>query len=341
MWYSVINLIMYPPIETSDRKSSLLMLTDHCLINVFELLELVDFINLAKTSTRMQKIAYNYSIPNSLRNKPIVVTLMRDRYGHGCCNISKNELTGIFSIIGRHVSSIKVNDGDTHILETIRDTCYNLSSIELYDCEDPLQLDLQNLKELKLRGIMGLSAEDFRNCFTNNPGIESLEYDSIFSNDLIELLHMLPRLYSLRLGDVTVSLSLITNLCQLDGITKFSFRSSSNCNSVNILLEELARKWDLLELEFNTEGNARTFDIINKFQNLEVLSVGLINRRFPRVDVYPSNLKCFECDGIRISCNGFLAIVKQLQFLEEFDVGRGCIFSNLNKCKLIYQNDCC
>lgn len=265
------------------------------------------------------------------------MTLMR---GYGCYNIkSKEEFSNILSLIGgEHILSGHVISGNMFILETINDICKNMKSMELCRYMGLLRLqDFQNLKELKFDD----SIVDFKTCFEAKPGIESLEYNGIDEN-FMKSLESLPNLNSLRLTNQDLPYREIHHLFRIKGLTKLSFKTSFICNE---LLAELALKLNLLELDIELYTNTGTFDILTSFSNLEVLSMKPFYSKLSYdmwvqgwKDGYqnlPPNLRRIKLDGINIFCSSFLLIVKQLKFLEEFDVGDGRIVSDHDKCKLL------
>lgn len=320
--------------KTSTPGVSLLMLNDDCLIKIFEFLDLFDLTNLSKTCCRLREIA-NFIVPKNIN---LDVTLMRDRYGHGSCNPSMEQFASILSMISENVKSIKVHDGNLDILKIIRDNSKNLSSLELYDCDEPIQLSFHLLKELKLHGIMDImdwSANKFKKCFASNPNIEYLEYDSFCTENLTGVLNMLPKLHTLTLGQLPMSFQIRNHLLGLNGITKFSFRNRENCNR---LLLDLAHYWNLVELEIDIDLNAETFDVIKLFRNLKCLTVKVKNRWLPVVKAYPPGLRRLKLDGGKIVWKTLLSIVRQLKFLKEFDVGDGHILLHLNIGKLYHRH---
>lgn len=86
--------------------------------------------------------------------------------------------------------------------------------------------------------------------------------------------------------------------------------------------------------------NADSLGIIKSFHDLEVLSLDF-SLHFDEVwlsdaTVFPPGLKRIVGYDVKISCSNFMAIVKHLNFLEEFDLGIfGNIFLDLNECKLV------
>lgn len=200
--------------------------------------------------------------------------------------------------------------------------------------QDPLPF--RNLKELKNGRGVNLSPLDWRNCFADNPGIENLEYWDRGRNNCLPLLKMLPELKRLMISDLVLNPDEMNYLSSLTNVTKFSFSSKK---TYSLLLVELAEKLNLVDLEFSMPCNADTFAIIKSFLQLEYLSIrGGDVSVVPDNTIFPSMLKHITLDGFHISCSIFLSAVKQLEFLEEFDIGSGIIFWDNDRRKFFYQH---
>lgn len=103
------------------------------------------------------------------------------------------------------------------------------------------------------------------------------------------------------------------------------------------------KKLSLVELTLHMPYNGDTFEIIRLFPNLEMLSMDHWKGKetFPTsflIDL-PSKLKRIKLNGIKISYKTLLSLVQELKFLEEFDVGRGDIFWNLDECKFFLNKN--
>lgn len=364
--------------QTNLEKMSLLMVNDDCLMYIMQFLKLSDLVNLTKTCSRLRDVgasifARNYrEIYIQLEGTPIRKHRNRssrtyslredsddsddsdDSFGHyWSSDIMDNprserqsfkEFFSILSVIGEHVLKIKEHSGHHLILESIRDNCKNLKSIELRNCKGPLQLkNLRHLFELKLNGCT-LDSEEFKNCLPNYPSLETLEYESMHQEnftDFMALSKILPKLKNLHLGYLSSSFHQIPQLHDLiclERLTTFSFRSFENCDE---LLTKLAKMLNLTELRVVMRIATDTFSIINSFTNLEVLYMkpyGNWNESLvPETLIFPKRLRHINFPGIEISCNTFLSIVKQLKFLKEFDFGEGLIFWDVDECKRFYQ----
>lgn len=191
-------------------------------------------------------------------------------------------------MIGKYVLSVKVCGGSQFIIQTLKDNCPNLKSIELRQCSKPVQFPkFPNLKELKV-STLRMNIDELRSYFASNPDIESLEYNGLRTDYLSELVN-LPKLKSLRFTCNHFNPNQLFPL--LNGLTKLSIESSKNCNH---LLIELVTKLNLVELELKMEVNAATFQIINSFRNLEVLSItsAWTMAEFLHPNTFPLNLRC-------------------------------------------------
>lgn len=330
--------------EPLTEKPTLLILNDHCLLKVFQFLQLNDFVNLHNTCHRLRDICTSVC---ALKYKKIVVDT--GVYGNNSRNkISKECFSKVLSVIGQHVLSVEIYYANPFILETIRDKCNNLNSLQLRMCEESLELQhFRNLKELIMStgsNRVRMSINELKNFVANNPDLESLKCSKCYQMDFMELTKMLPKLKSLRLPFMVSGTfhrhREFQHLLHLDGLTKLSFESAKNCNQ---LLLVLAKRLNLVELELTMDFDADSFGIIKMFRNLEVLLmrhwyVNFEEAWFSDATVFPPNLKRIKAKSIDISCGVFISIVKQLKFLDSFDLGFGEIYWDHDKCKIVYQN---
>lgn len=304
----------------SSETSPLFLLNDYCFIKIFKLLDFNDYVNLANTCYRLRDIANSFG-----RFKNICVRIQSKRYvySEALSNLrSYVEITNILSVIGEQILSIKIVNGNEMILKAVRDNCQNLNSIHLEHSLKPLLLQgFQKLKELKVVDI-NMGTSEYEKCFATSPNIEILECN-VPDEGFMKLLKMLPKLKSIRLGHMPYAVNpneQFHRLLHLDGLTRFSFLSSRNCDN---LLNELANNYNLVELDIAV-ADGGTFNIIKLFQNLEVLCMqGVPFPRsiwFPEATVFPPKLKRIKFERITISCRGFLSMVKQLNYLEVFDL---------------------
>lgn len=323
--------------EISTEKPSLLLLNDNCLLKVIELLKLYDCVNLSNTCYRLGVLCDVFCAKKYKKTK-VQSRLPRESKRFESCSKYK-KFASAFTMIGEHIISCDVINGNDCILEIVKDKCKNLNSLKLARCNAPKKFGFRNLTELKLQGVE-MSLNEWKNCFELNPNMESIEYDGKYDKGFfIALLEMLPNLRSLQLK-IQGSFDLNQHfqyLLLLDALTKFSFRRIQSCNQ---LLIGLAKKQNLVELSFDSDLNADTFNIINSFQNLEVLSVvGACWKKVQLLEtsVFPFSLKRMKLNNFKISCTTFLTIVRRLKFLQEFDLSSyGCIFWDHNECMLTH-----
>lgn len=350
--------------QISMNNISLLTLNDDCLMAIYQFLNLRDLSNIAHICSRLQSIS---AYVCARKFKEIYLNVKRVPYDdiypneifceydndnedcddYGSFNmIAEREFFNIWSLIGEHILKVSVNRGHLSVLESVRENCKNLKSLELCGYKGKLELqDFRHLNELKVVGSTKLTIRQLKKCFSRNPNIEGLEYDN-WSNinllDFIELLNKLPKLKVLRLGFLPGTINLnqeFRNLLHLHGLIKFSFLTSGNCNQ---LLIKLAEKLNLVELKFQADFDAHTFESIKLFQNLAALSMKSYydweEIWVSKTIIFPSKLKSIKLDAIKIACSNFCSIAQQCRLLEEFDVGYGCIYSDLDKCKFLYEN---
>lgn len=318
--------------KISTFEISLLILNDDCLRKIFEFLSLLDFVHLAKTCDRLRNVADSV---HKFKKIEVLNVIGNNSIDNALC--SHEKFADILSVCGRHILSVSIWDGNDFILDTIRDNCEKLNSMELTYFSGPLALqDFKNLKELKVSCIRVQKCTDtalideLLRYFESNPNIESFEDHTGYKSDgdVMKLLQMLPKLKSLHLSlHINQCLQSILNLNHL---TKLSFRSFHICNK---LLMELSTKTTLVELEISMVIDEDTFAIIQFFRNLEVLSIlTMMQLNWPHIPentVFPPKLKQIKLFKIFISYSTFVSTVKQLKFLEEFDLGDADIVQDL------------
>lgn len=317
------------------NKTSLLILNNNCLIKIFQFLPLDNLLNLHKTCHRLRDVVYSVC---ALKYKEIVIIVENNKK-------SNKLFLDILTVIGQHVSTMEIYDPNEFVLQTIREKCNNIKTVNLWCYNGRLQLpDPKNLKGLKVTGVWidtTMSFRELKNCFESIPDLESLEWDGLYEPSLIKLLKMLPKLQSLRFRNLPPFLHLnqeFQDLLSLNGLTKLSFRSDEKCD---LILLEVAKKLKLAELDISMPFDEDSVRILKSFQNLEYLSITqwrdeLMESWFSDATVFPSKLKRIKIANPKISSNTFLSIVDRLQFLKEFDVGFGDIFWDDDRCKSLF-----
>lgn len=308
--------------DDSNTEPSLLVLNNDCLIKIFENLDMLDYISLAKNCTRLQDVADSVPIPTFKGIEVEVNVDIEPSYSNEIVKKSKNDFVDKLTSIGVHFVSIKVLWGNEFVLETIKQNCMKLKSLEMRFSENVPKLQgLIDLKILKIEFCGQICINDFRECFANSPNIETLEYDHV-DEDFMKLLELLPKLKSLALRWTRNSIKPeeFHNLLLLNDLTKLSFRSDGYCNN---LLMELSTKLNLVELEVYADLTEDTFDIIKTFRNLEFLSLAHLGRHnieLQETIVLPPQLKYIRLVNISITLDATLAMAKHHTFLEEIDL---------------------
>lgn len=308
--------------QTMNESESLLILNDDCVMEIFERLALLDFVNLADTCSRLRNVACHFS---SRKYKKIEVNsyVAPDR------KVAMRKLSKILSKIGEHVLEVDVNVADLITLRLIKEKCKNLESIAMIEWRSRSVLQgFQNLKKFKLICHVDISLNEWKNFVTSNPELDVLEYFGRYRNGFIELLTHLPKLKTLMVPPISKSLHQrpdFQHLFQLTGLTKLSLCSMS-CNLNGILVDLAKCMMNLVELNIEMDFDGDSLEIIKMFRNLEVLSM---EQRWqdwneawlPNATVFPSRLQRLKINNISISCWKFLQILQHLNFLEELDLG--------------------
>src|ERR1700743_1829431 len=113
--------------NSSETSALLFLLNDDCLIKIFRILDILDYVNFGSTCRRLRDIANSFC-----RFKHICMRIQSRRYIYSelLSNLrSYIEVTNILSVIGEKIVSIKLVNGNEMILKTLRDNCKNLKSI--------------------------------------------------------------------------------------------------------------------------------------------------------------------------------------------------------------------
>lgn len=314
----------------STEEASILMLNDESLTRIFKYLRLFDYLSLAKTCHRLQDVAHKARSYDYAR-------VSIDYYPS--CSLekvrkSKDEFREVLQLIGGHVVTIEISHGGDFILETIRNCCKNLNSMDLYGfAQFPNIQDFRNITELKIKScgsrMVSCSNEQLRNYFAINRNIEVLEYDKA-DEDFLKSLQLLPKLNSLSIMWVCdwIDPKQIKYLHHLKHLTRLSFW----CKNCNDFLIQLATMLSLVELKLTVDFTDETFDILKSFQNLEILSLAGLSEcssGLTEDTVFPSKLKRIRLLNIQIYCTALFSMVKHLKFLKEIDLCRAKIFWDL------------
>lgn len=298
-----------------EHPSSLLRLTDACLIKIFSFLEVAEFVNLAKVCRRLRNLADTVDVCQ-ITDITIYVECS-DSYEE--VKRSEEEFSDKLSVIGIHLLSICIEKGNDFIFETINNNCKNLSSFKLHNA-NPLS-ELRDLSDAK-----GLIIRDYQKLFTNNPNIESIElnYGTVYIPEsyiqqLISSLRMLKKLKSLELHFQIpyVITERVLLLPMASTLTKLSFRCDNNCNK---FLIELATTMNLLELHCFVDINDGTFATLSLFRILEVLCITNRYYYLSKKVVLPATLKRIDFSLITMKWKTFVSIVERLKYLEEFQL---------------------
>lgn len=312
----------------STEEPSLLMLNNDCIREIFQLLqEPTDYYNLAKTCDRLQYVARDAGV----NFKEIKFVVMRNI---SIDNVTRsNEIFSNFlSMVGGYVRSIEVYyDANSDFFEKVRDNCQKLNRLELYNVANPPVQHFNNLRELKIEQIPRRAnpcSPMLRELFTNNPNIENLEYngklfvkgsDKFSGDTFFDLLKLLPKMKVLVLNGDT-EIHYLRNLLEFGRLPHLTKLSLFGSHIPDTILMELAKKSNLVGLEFDSLYS-NNVQIINLFHNLEVLHLHLHKCcDIDETTVFPPKLRLIRFSGVSMSCNELLAIVKQLKFLEEFDL---------------------
>lgn len=328
----VINCDVKSETSHHDKftKGDLLLILNKNCLEIFEREDDSCFTNLKK----LDELRHNVDEFSAQKYKQMRMLVMK--VNNSCNPLTKVELKDILSDMGEQILSVKMYEGNSLILQLISENCKNLTSIELWNCSGSNQLqDFRNLIELKLPQNR-LCVNAFKKCLANNPDIESLGCDGWwFEEELGDFLKMLPKIKSLRLYNLDHSFHQNEHFRRLYGLTKFSFKSEKNCDT---LLAKLAENTNLVELNIEMPLRVNTFNLMKLFPNLEVLYMAHIIKvkpfPFPESTTFPSKIKCIHINKISISCNALLSTVKELKFLAEFYLGSAGAY----KCKFLCQN---
>lgn len=306
--------------QIMNEDGPLLTLNNDCFMQIFQHLSLVDFVNFASTCSKLLDVARDFRSQN-------YINVEIDKPGKASKKIlSKHEYLTVLSVIGVNVLEINVNNSSTFMLETVKENCNNLKKVCVteYNGSQILQ-GFRNLEELKVDSLCYISINEWINFFICNPELEVLDFYGGYEDGFMELLTHLPKLQSLALPYISSFIHErqdFQHLLQLRGLTKLLLRSGYNLNG---MLIDLANNMNLVELDIRMKFDNKSFEILNMFRNLEILSIDSTvdwnGAWFPNALVFPPRLQRLKMKNIQIWWGKLLEIVQQLIFLKEFDLG--------------------
>lgn len=343
---------MEQPNDESTVVSSLLILNNHCILEISKYLELYDTINLSKACHRLKSLA-----ETQMLRKFTELTIDRAMIMSG-----KSFVNDVLSHVGSHLVRLEcalqgvivnyfwpiINNKCKHLKEvelaewnerTLQDyshfTCFgSVEVLSLVDCKFHSSSNfLASFRSLKnLWSENGLDASMVTTLFRNNRNLIDFSFNANHFDDWemdMRCFDMVPKLEELRidLPDASEYTTLVNmNLKKLE-----LWCTDTN---INDLLIQLAEKGLLekLDLKFADLGK-RSFEILKRFTKMQSLVIVNYSEHEKELQIMPSfgwpeNLTELNLDGLPILFDTFLSAIAQLKCLEKIDLWRAHCVEN-------------
>jgi hypothetical protein len=320
--------------------TTLLMLNNHCLHEIFEQLEFDDFMSLAETCCRLKTVSeWSFEKYQDFEFNFVIAKEGRDYIDRIWFHIGKKlrsltiyscyPLRGNAEYVLRKAKEISINliGLEIHWLDFVGNMpslCGfdNLVWLTLNECDircnDDFFGTMGNLKFLNILDCL-LNENAFIKCLKNNPNIISLTFDGL--NSIYP--QLLPNLEMISLAGPLDHFNL-NPLSQLNRLTKLKLDNWQFCNEVSINdgLVKLLENLNLRELELvRLTIDGRTFDALKSCDNLRLLVIESLRfggLKWNSSFRLPRNLEDLKLINFEISSNGIVSIVQQVQNLGNF-----------------------
>lgn len=147
--------------QISTEKSSLLTLNNHCLVKIFQFLDLFDIVSLSETCSGLRDIVYH------------------DFY----YKKSKEEIVKMLSVIGDNIVSVEIHSAKLFVIEFTRINGNDLHRMELRNCNKLLLLEnFRNIKSIKCNGYN----EQFLEVLKMTPELTHLHLENVINNHSVK-----------------------------------------------------------------------------------------------------------------------------------------------------------
>lgn len=298
--------------------TSIFVLNNDCLLEIFKYLGLDDSINFAASCSTLLMVAdqafkkkfSQFTIDRNMMNEEKIAWLDR-----------------VLWYIGPHILSLTLDwawqTSQNDILRKVQKGCVNLNCLVLAHCDvsDFQDLDFilsvqmltlnkcildrkRNifqhflyLKFLHFYHCSGIRPCALKQCFENNSDIENLAF----------------------IGYGFDVLKIVGTLTQLQHLTKLKL----NCQMENLnnFLFELASRGIMEELElFRIKIDYNTFNVLKLFEKLRLLVLDQCTDLLELNSTLPLSLKHLQLKCFTISFETFISTIRQLKNLENFDL---------------------
>lgn len=323
---------------------SLLMLNDHCLLELYKYLGLDDFISLSRTCQHLKHIANLFNkVYSAFKINVNVDNKRKDYLEYVISNIDEN-ITEI-SIDYKNskipmnvrklsegcpsVNNLAITNWEVNVTECDNHCFDNLETLTMTNCDFQSSGGFfeifKNLKAVNFCQFRNLTTKHLEKLFRKNSDIESFVWNPLPSNgafDQFELFVLLPKLAAVGLK-VDKKINDLDLSAQLNNLTKLQlFCSGETISEFLHKLAKTSKNSTLKELELiRVRVDDLFFYALYYFQQLELLAISTWSywELKPPVD-WPQKLKHLRLESFIISMDGFMWTIKQLESLEDVDV---------------------
>lgn len=303
---------------------TLLTLNDDCLYEIYKILALDDCINLDDTCSRLTYVAnLVYKYKNFSKFIIDEEMIKNDEY-----------IDRTLSHVGQHISSLRFDFGKLKFQESVNtwklssEYCIGLKSLHIKGRLNVpdfsyATFNCSNIQTLTFEKCNLTSGKDFLNSFGN---LKYLNFDECLFDDPVDWKILFEKNRSLESLGFNIferhRTFELNTLLQLDRLTKLHLDYGGSSDDLNTFLNEMPNKRNMKELHLNRcEVNARTFDILNSYDKLQVLIIETTSEcELTPSLAWPANLRQLKLQWFEISFIAFRAIIEQLKHLDEIDL---------------------
>lgn len=339
-------------VKRQHTSASFSMLNDHCLLEIYKYLGLDDFINLSRTCKHLKKIANIFNrIYSDFKINVYMNNKQQDYIEHVISNINttvaeilidyKNSevpmnVRKMSKCCGVDVKNLQISNWTVDVTESEYHRFNNLEILTMADCDFRRVLScffelFSGLKAVNLLGFRNLPNTIFlEKLFRKNPTIESFVWmGDVKAFEEFELFGMIPNITALSLkvdgtindydfGTTFINLTKLQLHCNGESISEF-LHALATSTEIPVLKE-----MELLRVHVDD----LFFYALYYFRRLELLAISTWSywKLVLPLD-WPETIKHLRLNSFIISMAGFMSTIRQLKYLERFDI-ESCTIAN-------------
>lgn len=334
--------------------TSLLMLNNFCLLEIFKYLGLDDFISLSRACQHLKSIAELFNrmytdfkininlddkdndyVEHVIANMNTEVTEISIDYSNSKIPMNVRKMT---ECCGADVKSLRISNWTVDVTDSDNRTFYNLETLTMTDCEfqsvpsEFFEL-FSGLKAVNFCGFQHWSNEFSKKLFCKNPDIESFVWmGDMKAFDEFELFEKLPKLAALsmkvdmkvnefHIGTAFGNLTKLQLYCNGDNISKFLHKLGKSTEAPAL------RELELLCVNVDES----LFSALHHFRQLEHLAMLTWNYwELQSSALWPNKIKFLRLRSFIISMDCFMSTIKDWEHLVHIDIV-GCTISRADR----------